>query len=260
MAIPVTFVVAVNDRRVLRKNLLSSPCLNGAHGHELFIQEEFSSAAKAYNDGICKATNDIIIFIHQDMFLPDEWLAQVEKNIKMLDQEDPRWGVVGCWGASEQGGRAGYIYSRGLGILGSHFDHPKRIQTLDEVVLIIRKRSGLYFDEGLPHFHFYGTDICLRAASQGRNSYAISAFCVHNTKQILRLPGEFYECYRYIKRVWSDSLPIHTTCIRISRMNTDVYFRRLEDAIRQVVGDHRAAAGRVDEPSSLPEIGNQVRS
>ena len=68
------------------------------------------------------------------------------------------------------------------------------VQTLDEIVLILKKSSGLRFDDSLPHFHFYGTDICLRAAQRGMRSYAISAFCVHNTHQTLVLPEEFYEC------------------------------------------------------------------
>jgi len=63
------------------------------------------------------------------------------------------------------------------------------VQTLDEIVLIFRRDSGLSFDETLPHFHFYGTDICMRAAEQGRQCYAISAFCVHNTPATVNASG-----------------------------------------------------------------------
>jgi hypothetical protein len=109
-------------------------------------------------------------------------------------------------------------------------EHPQPVQTLDEVVLILRKSSGLRFDESLPHFHFYGTDICLRVSKRGMASYAISAFCIHNTNEPLVLPAEFYQCGKHIKRTWGDCLPIQTTCIRITKFNIPIYLRRLREA------------------------------
>jgi len=123
----------------------------------------------------------------------------------------------------------GHVYSSGLGIVGNTSE-PGEVQTLDEIVLVLRKSSGLRFDEGLPHFHFYGVDICLRAAARGMKSYAISAFCIHNTYQNFNLPGEFYECCEHIRKVWKNSLPIQTTCITISQSNLPIYMRRLRQA------------------------------
>ena len=64
-------------------------------------------------------------------------------------------------------------YSTGLGVLGGNFADPIRVRTLDEIVLITRKSTGLVFDDTLPDFHFYGTDICLRSELQGRSCYII---------------------------------------------------------------------------------------
>ena len=88
--------------------------------------------------------------------------------------------------------------------------------SLDEVVLIFRKSSGLMFDEYLPGYHLYGADICAEARRQGRKSYAISAFCIHNTNIGGILPLEFWKCYLFMRRKWMNSLPIHTPCTRIS--------------------------------------------
>lgn len=225
----ITFAVAVNNREVFEKNFLASACLRGARDHEILVQENFSSAAKAYNDAIGRASHDLVIFAHQDIFLPEPWVAQLERALDYLGAEDPRWGVLGCYGETLNDNGRGYIYSSGLGTMGRPFERPAPVQTLDEIVLIVRKSSGLRFDERLPHFHLYGTDICLRAGSRGMKSYAISAFCIHNTHQSLILPKEFYDCCRHIKRVWKDSLPIQTTCIRITRSGFQIHLRKAQE-------------------------------
>jgi hypothetical protein len=125
------------------------------------------------------------------------------------------------------------------------------IQTLDEVVLIFRRSSGLRFDDHLPHFHLYGADLCLRAAKTGLKTYAIPAFCIHNTNQYLVLPKEFYECCRHIKRRWKDQLPIQTTCVRITRFNRFIYSRRLQEAYLRYVCHKGFIAPRVKDVSQL---------
>ncbi|MFZ0939718.1 MAG: glycosyltransferase [Candidatus Sulfotelmatobacter sp.] len=226
---PITFAVAVNNEDVLEKNFLASPCLIDPHPHQILLQRNFTSAAKAYNDAIDKSVNDLIVFCHQDMFFPSPWILQLQQSCKWLETQDPNWGVLGCSGITREREMHGQVYSSGLGVLGQPSE-PAEVQTLDEIVLILRKASDLRFDEGLPHFHFYGADICLRAAARGMKSYAISAFCVHNTYQNFNLPNEFYECCEYIRKVWRKSLPIQTTCITISSSNIPVYLRRLRQA------------------------------
>jgi hypothetical protein len=253
----ITFAVAVNNREVFETNFLASPCFRGPHDHQILVQENFASAAKAYNDAIERSTNDLIVFCHQDIFLPERWLSQLDEALAYLEAEDPIWGVLGCYGETLNDNGRGYVYSSGLGTMGKPFEHPAPVQTLDEIVLILRKSAGLRFDEQLPHFHLYGTDICLRAAAVGMNSYAISAFCIHNTHQSLILPKEFYDCCRHIRRVWKDSLPIQTTCIRITRSNVPIYRRRVQEfhlryIRRKVVGGTRVQnVQRLLEKSAL---------
>jgi hypothetical protein len=227
----VTFVVPVQSRcEVLAANFLASPCLRRPHDHQILIQERFCSAAEAYNDAIEKSVNDIIVFCHNDIFLPEAWLSDLECALNSLETADPNWGVLGCSGITREQRHWRYLYSSGLGICGEPFEHPEPVQTLDEIVLILRKSSSLHFDELLPHFHLYGTDICLRAAKYGMKSYAISAFCIHNAHQSLILPPEFYDCCKYIRRVWTEYLPIQTTCIRLTKFSIPVYIRRLREA------------------------------
>ena len=190
---PITFAVAVNDEELFENNFMASPCLRRPHSHQIIVQKNFPSAAKAYNEALDKSANDLIVFCHQDIFFRESWLAQLRHWLDYLESRDPNWAVLGCAGATHDGQVRGYVYSPGLGVTGARFDRPAPVQTLDEIVLILRKPSGLRFDDGLPHFHLYDLDICLRAAKRGMKSYAIPAFSIHNAKQGSVLPDEFYE-------------------------------------------------------------------
>jgi hypothetical protein len=226
---PITLVAAVNKRKILENNLLASTCLRRPHPHQVLIQEGYSSAARAYNDAIDKSRNDLMVFVHQDVILPERWELDLQRALERLGEDDPEWGVLGSYGVQKNGNDRGYIYSSGLGVLGEPFERPVRIQTLDEIVLIFRKSSGLRFDDSLPHFHMYGVDICMAAEEVGRKNYAISAFCIHNTQPTLILGDDFYECCRHVRRKWKKQLPIQTTCVRITRYNVPMYQRRLRE-------------------------------
>ncbi len=235
---PVTFVVPVprvGDE--VRQNFLLSPCLNSAAGHQLLIQEAYSSAAEAYNDAIDRSVNDLMVFVHQDVVLPFTWMSQLRLALKELDVMDPNWGVLGCYGVRADASHVGYLYSPGVGILGTPFSSPTPVQTLDEVVLILRRSSGLRFDEGLPHFHLYGSDICLRAAKRGSLSYAIPAFCVHNANRYLVLPKEYYISCRHFRRIWRSMFPVHTTCLTFTNSNTPLYGRRLASCMLSIFAE-----------------------
>ena len=235
----ITFVVAVNKRDVLEANFEASPCLQGQHQHQIILQEGFRSAPIAYNDAIYKSVNDLIVFCHQDMYFPEHWIEQLQATVQRLEEQGAPWGVLGCSGVTRDRRYLGLVYSVGIGIIGTSSE-PAEVQTLDEIVLVIRKSSGLRFDQNLPHFHLYGADICLRASAKSLKSYAISALCVHNTLQGSILPDEFYECCSYMKRTWKKELPIQTTCIRITKFNLPIYRRRLREAYERL--SHRTPA------------------
>jgi len=227
---PITFVVPVPRRgEILENNFLSSPCLRETVGHQVLIQENFTSAGRAFNDAIHQSVNDLLVFVHHDVLLPRSWTSQLGGALAHLEHTDANWGVLGCWGATRDGQCWGYIYSNGLGVVGKRFDQPMGVQTLDEIVLVLRKSSGLRFDEHLPGFHFQGSDICLAAARNNLKSYAISAFCIHNNSQYLIFPKEFYESYQYFRRKWKTDLPIQTPCIRVTKTEFPMYARRLRE-------------------------------
>lgn len=258
----ITFVTAVNDRQVYESNFAASLCFQGDHGHEIIVQEGFRSAASAYNDAIDRSENDLIVFAHQDVLFPQGWIEDLHTALTSLRQKDPNWGVLGCYGVipSERPGR-GFVYSPYDGFLGSPHGLPAAVQTLDEIVLILRRSKGLRFTDDLPHFHFYGTDICMSAAKRGMKSYAVAALCIHNSNQNFVLPKEFYESYAFAKRTWKEFLPIRTTCIRITRFDGEMYKRRLKDIYQRRIKRRGEGLPRVSDGRSLyREIESILRS
>ncbi len=247
-----TFIIPVNNEDVFKNNFLASPLFRESHSHQIIVQHGFDSAAIAYNAAIECADNDLLIFVHQDVVLPDCWVSNLKVTISYLANENSNWGVLGCFGSRKGSvGGIGQVYTTGMGIHGRAIDIPEPVETLDEIVLIIKKSSGLKFDPTLPHYHLYGTDICLSARERGMLSYSIPAFCIHNTNQLIDLPKEFFECYYHIKRHWTKYLPIFTSCITISRFDRDIFTRRCQRAFSRILRKSKQPLSRMKDPVRL---------
>lgn len=133
------------------------------------------SATKGLNEGIDRASNDIMILCHQDVSLPFSFLDKLENTINGLSEN---LGIVGTFGRDLNLNCAGDIYN----------PFPKRITngklpskalTLDEHCIIVKKSSGLRFDENLYYYHLYGADICLAAIERGLENYIIGSQLNH---------------------------------------------------------------------------------
>jgi Glycosyltransferase like family len=210
-----TVICATNNDQVLKSCLLNSPDIRGAS--EVILKRGYKSAAAAYNSGLQKAKTDLVVLIHQDVYLPKGWIDSLQAAVESLSISDPEWGVLGVWGGIDAPSVPGYMYWTGVdGTAGEPFDGVHEVRSLDEVVLILRKSSGLWFDERLPGFHMYGTDICLEARRRGRKCYVFSGFCVHNTNVYDLLPMEFWRNCLFVRKKWKSELPINTPCIDIT--------------------------------------------
>jgi len=237
--------VACNDEFVLKSCLLASPDIGS--GVEVFVEYDAASAAKAYNAILEKASCDVVILVHQDVFLPPGWLARFKESLAWLDENDPRWGVLGVWGADHDGQFKGWVYSAGLKqLLGGPFKLPRTVRVLDEVLLAIGKHSGLRFDESLEGFHLYGTDLCLEAESKGLRNYVIPAFLVHNSAPMSWLPLQFWRSYSFVRGKWKDRLPVITPCITLKRFPA----RAASQVIRSFY--KRLASGQGRKGRSMP--------
>jgi hypothetical protein len=211
----------------------------------------FASAGAAYNAGIRQAAGDILVFAHQDVYLPADWDSRLAAAVSQLSQSDPNWAVLGVFGINRDLRPQGHIYcTRQQKVLGQSFSRPVPCASLDEVVLVLRRSAGLAFDEQLPGFHFYGTDICLEAQQRGLNSYIIPAFCIHNTQGMKFMPWAFWQSYFAMRRKWWKQLPIKTPCIVVSKWATPVIQHPLQSAYMHYI-KREQPGGCVSDPGSL---------
>jgi Glycosyltransferase like family len=242
-----TVISATNNEELLKSCLLSSPDVGEAS--EVILQKGYASAAAAYNQAIDKAQTDLLVFVHQDVYLPQGWLPSLRKSLDLLSKVDPDWGVIGVYGVNEScDGGSGFLYCAETGRIGKFFEGFREVKSLDEVVLIIRKSSHLRFDEQLPGFHLYGTDLCLQARQRQMKSYVVPAFCIHNTSGYRILPLQFWRCYFYLRRKWRSQLPFATSCTRITFWCWPMIYHIISRAAEIALGHHRATS-RFADPS-----------
>lgn len=206
----IAIIAAVNDDRVLARDLAASPLL-ADEGTEHVFYRGARCMGEAYNAGIDGTEAPVMVFAHQDVYLPSGWERKLEAAIAAVERTDPDWGVLGIVGATAAGPMAGHAWSSGS---AREFTHdvplPQRAQSLDELVLVLRREAGLRFDPELPHFHLYGTDIVQEALRLGKGAWIIDAPVVHNSDQLTELGAGYRKAYGYMRRKWADRLPIAT--------------------------------------------------
>lgn len=234
MAPSIGIVAAVNDESVLNENLKRSPVIENGTVPLLELRKQ-PSASKAYNVGLDTTSHEIIVFAHQDVYLPAPWLDNLLAAIATLERQQPHWGVIGLFGVTATGEAVGHVWSSGIGReLGAAFADPIEAASIDEMVIVLRRASGLRFDERLAGFHLYATDICLAARTIGAGVYVVHAPAVHNSVPVRTLRGYYLEAYRYLKKKWAFLLPIRTPIAPITRYEVGFWraeWRRLRTRI-----------------------------
>ena len=78
-----------NDSKVLASDLQSSPDIV-SRAVPLTVLWHESSASEAYARAIAAADAEILIFAHQDIYLPRHWFDRLEKSIQHLDKLDEK--------------------------------------------------------------------------------------------------------------------------------------------------------------------------
>ena len=62
-----SIVCCTHNLQILNDNLLRSPNIRD---HQLIISEYSKCITKTYNESAYKADNEVIIFVHHDVYLP----------------------------------------------------------------------------------------------------------------------------------------------------------------------------------------------
>ena len=215
------FVIACasHSEPILSANLARSPLLATIPLH---VEKDAPSAAIAYNRALDATTAPFVVFAHHDIYLPPGWDRLLAARLAELP---PDWALFGSFGIGLDGSHVGPVWSSSLGsIVGRVPMAPVPVQAFDELLIVLNRATGLRFDETLPGWHLYGTDIVQTARAAGFAAYAGALPCIHNDRYHGVLGTDFNEAYRFMQRKWATALPIRTPITKISR--TGLHLRR----------------------------------
>jgi hypothetical protein len=228
----VEFAAAVNSHEVLETCLKRSPDV--VAGARLRIYEGYPSASAAYNQALADSTAERLVLLHQDVYLPKGFLDRLNARLDELDRLDPDWAVAGVVGMDEAGAAYGRVWSSGLGRLtGADGGLPAPVDTMDEVLLVVRRASGIGFDPDLPSYHLYATDIVQIAKARGLKSYVIDAKIIHHSRPTLNLGDKGYRrAYRHMQRKWREVLPLPSLICPVEKTSFRLWARDLRMRIR----------------------------
>jgi SAM-dependent methyltransferase len=211
---PMSFVVCCNDSEQLENNLAASPCFRSGQ-HELLVITDARSAAEGINSGLSKARHDLVVAVHQDIYLPDGWPARLQSQWRKASEDFGPLGVAGVFGVAPQADgkrRTGPVIN-GEQLIAPGYALPAPAVSLDEIALIFPKGTDLRLDSALG-WHCYGTDAVLQARRNGLQAAILDAPCLHNTR-FAGLQADFVMSAMALGQKWKEHRPLHTTCIRL---------------------------------------------
>ncbi|MFM2390432.1 MAG: hypothetical protein RLZZ437_1987 [Pseudomonadota bacterium] len=247
MTVPFAIVCASHSDAILDANLRRSPCLASIPLH---VECGAVSASTAYNAGLDATSAPYIVFAHHDVYLPPGWDRLLLARLAELDATDPKWALFGSFGVGLDHSHIGPVWSSSIGqIVGRVPMAPAPVQSFDELLIVVRRDAGLRWDEGLPGWHMYGTDIVATARAAGRTAYAGALPCIHNDRYHAALGDDYRECYRFMQRKWAGALPLRTPITKISRSGLHLW-RDLR-AARKSAGFRAGMAVGTDTPVEI---------
>ncbi|HVE59668.1 MAG TPA: hypothetical protein VNB22_22850 [Pyrinomonadaceae bacterium] len=224
----IAFAVACNDRAVLKRDFMASPDI-AAGRYSAALESGMRSAAATYNALLKKLNTEFAVFAHQDVYFPAGWAELVLDQIDDLNNRGIEWLTLGCAGTGRDGKIAGHVWSSSINrLIGKNFESPVEAQSLDELVLIVNTGHGYKFDENLPGYHLYGTDIVQSGLKSGLKSFVINAPCIHNDKPKPILGRDYLEAYKYMQKKWRSELRIQTTVMPLDKTTFHYHLRNLK--------------------------------
>lgn len=226
--VKLSFVACASSLEVLDKRLLSSPCLRPG-GHALAVYFNAPSAAAGFNAAMASAADrssgaSWLVWVHQDVFLPEGWDARFAQALAEALQRFPRLAVAGIYGIAGAGAhaqRAGHVLDRGT-LLREPAPLPCLVDSLDELLLAVRVDTGLQLDPALG-FDFYATDLVLQAQARGWQCAVVDACCEHwsGTPASGAVPpavvARIKASAQVFEHKWVRQLPVTTPCFDIAR-------------------------------------------
>lgn len=169
---------------------------------------EFTSAGAALNHGARLARHDVIVFVHQDVYLHSlDRIAQAATTMA-----GDAWGILGANGVANDGRSVGRLRDR-VQLIGANSPDPSEVDSLDEVLFLVRRdrvlREPLSEDPQLA-WHAYAVEYGLRLRSKGLRVGAVNLAITHNSLTINL--DKLDVAHRRVAQLHPNLLPVATTC------------------------------------------------
>jgi hypothetical protein len=206
----ISIISIINNNSIAKEFLLRGLSIQNAKYDLILIDNRsssYKSAAQAYNEGSAKAKGDYLMFIHQDVLLPNcNWLKDTEESLSSLSD----LGIAGVAGMIQPTFLNDfelwtryrllkkldllkvwyYRYARGNVFhgrekkpwIGKFTSEVISTRTLDELLLIVPAKlfQDLKFDESVcDNWHLYGVDYSLSVSQKCRNVCVLPYPVVH---------------------------------------------------------------------------------
>jgi Glycosyltransferase like family len=181
------------------------------------VNGTYPSAGTALNHGVSLARNDVVAFVHQDVYLHSLTALTVAAGQVITEG----FGLLGAVGVHSDGRIVGRIRDRVV-LLGDAVASPTDVDSVDEV-LFLAPRSLLLRDPLTEScnmaWHAYAVEYGLRVRRRGLRSGVANMPLTHNslTTNLDRLD----EAHQAIAASYSDMLPVRTTCGMITARTED---------------------------------------
>lgn len=210
---------ALEEKEYIKKQSISNDI-------ELFqidnIKNQFSSAATAYNYNAPKATGEVLIFMHQDVYL---WDTEAVEKIYNFIKNEPS-AIVGVAGVSSDDKKVyGDLYETKQKLrrtISCTKPHISAI-TLDECLFAMSSErfNAIGFDEKTTdNWHYYGADICYQNLLRGGKNYIIPLQICHESTGNQKNKSFIKATTKMIKKYKKKIDYLYTTCIAIRCTHT----------------------------------------
>ena len=231
VAEPCSVLCATNNALQYQNNLAVSPdLLQENTPHQLLALYQAPNIAVALAEGIKHCQHTWIVLAHQDVYLPQGWLADVQHAWHMAEQKLGRAiGVAGVAGMVQNAAGdfdfAGCAMDRIYTFLHSADQLPAQAHSLDELVLVYRRDR--FIPELNPElgFHYYATDSVFKAEAAGFIGAILPVPCLHNTSRYDTTDNDadVQQKSQIFRQIWQHRLPIRTTIAHLTHEGNQYY-------------------------------------
>lgn len=215
-----SIICASNNKQILEECLEQSLDKQTYKDFELIVvdtkKNKYIGASDALMSGAKKSKGDILIFVHHDVIFNTEY--ELENIVKQIEKIKD-FGILGIAGAPYKKGTLVGNITNGepkIYISDKKINDPTEVQTLDEVMFIIKKdnleKQPLNLDNKT--WHLYAVEYCLKMHENNKKVMVIPSN-IHHLSAGASMNDDYYKQLRKVCKIYKKTYKnINTTCGR----------------------------------------------